>query len=241
MSIAQRIRQLREERDLLQKELADQIKVSVETVKSWEQGRAVPDSPNRQQLVKIFAIAEADLFSSATHQDFAFLSQLGFAPDDLTGFTSEQLYAMRAALLSLMTTFREQNKKSGVTPDEKKAATIFIIDDEIKLTHLLAKTFSLRGYETAYAFDGRSAMTQILAGTVKPAVILLDLKMPKMDGLRFLRQLRTLNHGAKIVVISASDETAMTELMAHHKIDGFLAKPFQLEEVVQMVKRLVGA
>lgn len=239
MSIGARIKQIREAKGLLQKELADRLHVTPEAISQWETDRRTKGFERIANIAQALGVSESELIG-ADQSDFQFLSQLGFAPDDLTGFTSEQVYAMRAALLSLMTTFREQNKQAGVTSDEKKAATIFIIDDEIKLTHLLAKTFSLRGYATAYAFDGRSAMTQILAGQVKPAVILLDLKMPRMDGMRFLRQLRTLNHGAKIVVISA-DEAAMIDLMAHHKIDGFLAKPFQLEEVVAMVERLMGA
>lgn len=66
MVIHYRIKQLRQAHRWLQKELASKLGVSIETVKSWEQGRSVPDSPNRKKLAAIFRVTEADLFIEGT-------------------------------------------------------------------------------------------------------------------------------------------------------------------------------
>ena len=107
MSIGARIKQIREAKGLLQKELADRLHVTPEAISQWETDRRTKGFERIANIAQALGVSESELIG-ADQSDFQFLSQLGFAPDDLTGFTSEQVYAMRAALLSLMTTFREQ-------------------------------------------------------------------------------------------------------------------------------------
>lgn len=64
MLLKDRIRQLREEKNLLQKELAKKIGVSKPTVSAWEQGTRSPNSTQRKKLCSIFGITESELFSS---------------------------------------------------------------------------------------------------------------------------------------------------------------------------------
>lgn len=117
-------------------------------------------------------------------------------------------------------------------------AHLLIVDDEESLCQLLHKVLTGDGHEAAVAYSGEEALAA-LARTV-PAVMITDLKMPGMDGLTLLREVKARYPQVLTVIMTAhgSVETAV-EAMKLGAFD-YLTKPFKLDEVRLVVARALA-
>ncbi|MCC7106651.1 MAG: response regulator [Chloroflexi bacterium] len=104
---------------------------------------------------------------------------------------------------------------------------VLVVDDDDMIRDVLRLTLQDEGYDVRVARDGREALEQLEGSP--PALILLDLMMPRMDGAGFVRELerRGVRSAVSVVVLSAgaSGERQATALRA----DGFVPKPFDLD------------
>ncbi|MDP2999726.1 MAG: sigma-54 dependent transcriptional regulator [Bryobacterales bacterium] len=119
-----------------------------------------------------------------------------------------------------------------------KGSTILIVDDEPELALTLARLVSREGLTPVLASDGPSALH--LVRSEHPDVILLDFKMPGMDGMEVMRRAKRLDEDLPVILITAFAEVrGAVEAMRAGAYD-YLAKPFNHQEVVRMVLRALG-
>ena len=111
---------------------------------------------------------------------------------------------------------------------------VLVVDDDESIRDLVVMALAAVGYEVVSAPDGAAAL-QVLA-TARPAVILLDLLMPTMDGWEFARlyEQRPGPHAPIIVLTAARDAQARA---AEIKADAWLAKPFHLDALFACVEQ----
>lgn len=111
---------------------------------------------------------------------------------------------------------------------------MLVVEDDQDLSALLDLVLSDAGYDVRVAGDGRAALRRL--EEQMPGVILLDMRMPVMNGWEFAREFRA-RHGraCPVVVITAAENARLRaeEIGA----DGWLAKPFDLDAVLDMVER----
>jgi CheY-like chemotaxis protein len=110
---------------------------------------------------------------------------------------------------------------------------ILVVDDDPGILDCIEQTLALEGYAVRTAAHGEAALACIAAAP--PAVILTDLAMPVMDGWQLLQALRAQGVAAPIVFMSAG--TRVAEEADRHAADGYIAKPFELDELVRVVQR----
>ncbi|MFI5348913.1 MAG: response regulator transcription factor [Elusimicrobiota bacterium] len=112
-------------------------------------------------------------------------------------------------------------------------ARILIVEDEKDLVRLIRRKLERCGYRVLSAGDAESALN--LAREASPALILLDVVLPAMDGLTFLRQLRKESR-IPVVLLSgrASDVDRILGLKAG--ADDYIVKPFSLDELVARIE-----
>lgn len=248
MSMGQRVKQFRLQKDWTQEDLASRVEVDKQTVSLWERDISVPDYPNRLKLAKIFGVTEPELHvdpallvSTETRDPIrAMLEQFGYTPDDLSKLDEQELETIRKVLGPLIQGFLDKKapigKKEGGTP---KAKSVFIVDDEIKVCHAVAQALRQRGFSVDYAFDGDAALAKFVKETEKPDLILLDLHMPRMGGVDFLRKLRVINNHCKIIIVTAFPQDVADLDASELNYEGYLEKPLRIEELLAKVEGLL--
>ena len=111
--------------------------------------------------------------------------------------------------------------------------TILIVDDEKTIVDMLVYNLQKEGYNTLEANDGEEAVN--IALNEKPDLVLLDIMLPKMDGLAVCKRIRqSLN--IPILMISAKDEEIDKILGLELGADDYITKPFSVRELVARVK-----
>jgi len=113
---------------------------------------------------------------------------------------------------------------------------ILLVDDNPTNLQVLYKALEAQGHELLIAMNGQEALQ--IARTASPALILLDINMPVMDGFETCRQLKANSATAEIAVIFLSARDSVEDKVKGLEIGGvdYISKPFQFEEVVARVQ-----
>ena len=116
--------------------------------------------------------------------------------------------------------------------------TILVVDDDADLREAIADLLRLRGFEVTVAANGREALDRVAVDL--PGVILLDMKMPVMNGWEFARVFRQKHDSqVPIIVLTAADDAR--KRAAEIGAEGWLGKPFDSADLYATVGRHLGA
>lgn len=113
---------------------------------------------------------------------------------------------------------------------------ILIVDDDKNICELLRLYLAKEGYETAMAYDGETAVAAF--ESEKPALVLLDIMMPKMDGWEVCRRIRAVSE-VPVIMLTAKGETFDKVLGLELGADDYVVKPFDSKEVVARIKAVL--
>jgi len=118
-----------------------------------------------------------------------------------------------------------------------KPAVVLLVDDDARIRRTVGAGLRLEGFEVVPASGGRAALAAV--EQIDPAVMLLDMAMPDLDGLEVLRRLRAGGHDLPVCVLSARDEIGDRVAGLEAGADDYVVKPFALEEVVARLQALL--
>ncbi|MGH7895161.1 MAG: sigma-54-dependent transcriptional regulator [Candidatus Binatia bacterium] len=118
-------------------------------------------------------------------------------------------------------------------------ATVLIIEDEAVLARNLTKTFSRHGFAVHHAETIGEGLG--LMETIRPEVVLMDLRLPDGSGLEALPKLVAIDADAAIIMMTAYGSVADAVQAMQHGARDFVLKPFNLDEIRLRVERAVGA
>lgn len=117
---------------------------------------------------------------------------------------------------------------------------ILVVDDEASIRELLVKTLSLAEYEVDTAADGDSALARLRDTANRCDLAIVDLKMPGMDGLMLIRQVKRLRPDLPVIIITGfSTEVSAIEAI-NLGVAGYLTKPFRVPQVLAAAAKALG-
>ncbi len=117
--------------------------------------------------------------------------------------------------------------------------SVLVADDNEVAQRLCKRVLEKAGYAVLIAGDGLQAVDMALAS--RPAMILMDVAMPGIDGLEAMRRIKAEIPGMPVVIASAHSMASDRERFLAAGADNVLSKPFRLADLISIVESLVGA
>jgi DNA-binding response OmpR family regulator len=127
--------------------------------------------------------------------------------------------------------------KPSRTNAEPTGEKLLLIEDDPAIQRMICDYFRHLGYEVCTASDGEAGVKTALSA--RPTVVLLDLMLPKLDGLAVCRQLREQLPHLPILMLTARDDVADKVLGLELGADDYVTKPFSLRELEARVKSVL--
>jgi DNA-binding response OmpR family regulator len=117
---------------------------------------------------------------------------------------------------------------------------VLVVDDDEVIRRLIAVNLQLEGFDVSTAVDGQDCLDKV--ADIDPDVITLDVMMPRLDGWETAVQLRKSQDTAhiKVVLITARAQEDDKSRASHVGADAYLTKPFDPNEMIRIVRELVG-
>ena len=118
---------------------------------------------------------------------------------------------------------------------------VLVADDEKDVLEIMAKRIAKEGYAVVMAVDGQEAWDKIIAES--PDVILLDLTMPKMDGLEVLKKLRenpSTDKWQPVIIVSARRELEDMQKGLSLEADHYITKPCNMNDIIKGIKLMIS-
>jgi two-component system, OmpR family, alkaline phosphatase synthesis response regulator PhoP len=120
----------------------------------------------------------------------------------------------------------------------KRKTTILLVEDEENLHEALKLNLELEDYEITSAYDGAAALKAVQNEYFD--LIILDVMLPEMDGIAVTETIRLNNTEVPILILSAKNSSADRVLGLKKGADDYLTKPFNLEELLLRVQKLIN-
>ncbi len=112
---------------------------------------------------------------------------------------------------------------------------VMIVDDEIEFAQPLSERLTLRNFETQTAVCAEDAMT-LLRANWQPDVVVLDLRMPGLDGLDALSLFKKFDPAMEVIIVSGHGSTAVGIEGMRRGLFDYLMKPVEIDELVERIK-----
>ncbi|MCX5667716.1 MAG: response regulator [Candidatus Omnitrophica bacterium] len=237
MNFGDSIKKIREEKGFSQEELARKLDVAQSTIGMWESGKRTPKLDELNRLSRVLNITinrligqmkerKVELVKNEIYVDGEKISDLDAT--DVDGVV-EYINAVK--------------KKKGVIPQtpppkmNPQAKKILIIDDEQEICEMLYTFLVPHNYKVFLAFNGQMGLEYF--EEIRPDIVLLDLKMPDIDGLEVLEIIRKVSD-VPVIIITGHPQDVSDIHLADLEIEGFIEKPISLQAVLNSLKYLIG-
>ena len=110
---------------------------------------------------------------------------------------------------------------------------LLVVDDELGICDFLRGFFAERGYDVLIANRGEEALR--LIAEEEPKIMLLDIRMPGMNGIEVLRKAKEEHPDMKIIMVTAIENDDMINLALQYGAEDYIIKPFSLEHLEKLV------
>ncbi|UNL84898.1 response regulator [Priestia koreensis] len=124
-------------------------------------------------------------------------------------------------------------RRGGIALKEK----ILVVDDQYGIRILLTEVLQKEGYQSFQAANGFQAIE--ITQRESPDLVLLDMKIPGMDGIEILKRLKEIDPAIKVIIMTAYGELDMIQEAKDLGALTHFAKPFDIDEIRQAIKKYI--
>ena len=121
-----------------------------------------------------------------------------------------------------------------------KRATVLVVDDDAVARSITTDILQHHGFTVIAVNDGQEAVDTYTARCADIDCVLLDLLMPRMNGIEALQRIHQINARARVVLMSGYSEQEATKHIAHTQLAGFLEKPFTMTTLLETIRQVLS-
>ncbi len=126
-------------------------------------------------------------------------------------------------------------KAIPISNDPAKRQKILVVDDEQFMVHTLSKILEVLGYDVISAFGGREAFEKYMVEKID--LVVSDVHMPDMNGIELMTSIKSKNPEFPVILVTGYGVEDARKTAGEYHADGFLGKPFRIEELRQIIER----
>jgi DNA-binding NtrC family response regulator len=115
--------------------------------------------------------------------------------------------------------------------------TILVVDDKIVQLKTLRRGLRIKGYQVVEAISGKEALDHLIKDN-KIDIVLTDYAMPEMNGIELLQKIRENNKTIPVIIMTAYGDKGLVVKAMHHQCNGFIDKPFDMDELLEEIKNI---
>ncbi len=123
---------------------------------------------------------------------------------------------------------------------EPLSGTILVVDDEENVRRLAERILMRAGYKVDLARDGAEGVRLFAIDPKRYAAVVLDMTMPKMDGVQAFREMRRHDPGVRVILSSGYNEADATSQFAGKGLSGFIQKPYRPVDLIELLSKVLG-
>jgi two-component system cell cycle sensor histidine kinase/response regulator CckA len=116
------------------------------------------------------------------------------------------------------------------------SGTMLVVEDEETVRTTVGKILIALGFNVVLAVDGHDGVVKFRQDPGKFRLVLLDLTMPRLDGVQVFTELRRINPGIPVVLMSGYGEQEAATRFKGKRLDGFIAKPFDIPSLKRAIR-----
>ncbi len=118
--------------------------------------------------------------------------------------------------------------------------TILVIEDDASVRTLLTKALAGKGYQVETSEDGLAGLTRL--ESIRPDLIIVDIMMPRLDGMTFVKAIKAHEHTANLPVIFLTAKNDPKSMIQGINLGArfYVTKPFQIDELLAKVEKALG-
>lgn len=136
--------------------------------------------------------------------------------------------------------FMSKEGRKRVLSSSLGIGKLLIVDDEDMILKVCGHALEKRGFSVLMASDGEEAVSVFKDNSSEIECVILDLKMPRMDGISAFREMRRIKPDIPVILTSGYTETEADGLFAEEGLDGFIQKPYQISDLIEEIGRCLG-
>jgi len=237
MEFGEILKKIREQKSLSQQELAKKLEVAQSTIAMWEAGQRTPKLGELNRLARILNITVNRLLGQPKDRKLEIIKNEIY-------IDGEKVSDLDATDVDGVVDYIDAvKKKKGVLPQtpppkmNSQTKKVLIIDDEQEICEMLYSFLIPHNYKVFLAFNGQMGLEYF--EEIKPDIVLLDLKMPDIDGIEVLKIIRKVSKTPVVIITGHPQEVSEIHL-ADLNIEGYIEKPVSLQAVLNTLKFLIG-
>ena len=237
MNFGENLKQIREESKLSQQELAKKLEVSQSTIAMWEASQRTPKLGELNRLARVLNITVNRLLGQPRDRKLELIkNEIYIDGEKISDLDTTDV----EGIINYIEAIKKKKGAPAQTPPpimSPRVKKILIIDDEQEICEMLYTFLIPHNYKVFLAFNGQMGLEYF--EEIKPDIVLLDLKMPDIDGLEVLKIIRKVSQ-TPVVIITGNPQDVSEIYLADLKIEGYIEKPISLKIVLNTLKYLVG-
>ena len=113
------------------------------------------------------------------------------------------------------------------------------IDDNEEFRTLITELLQPFGVEVTAVANPVKALEKFTQDKDKFQLVLLDYYMPQLDGAKTFEWLKKLSPNVKVIIVSGAEELRLRQILAQHPIDGYIRKPFRIQEALHIIRHVM--